>query len=159
VQETARFGCWRLNSLSKAYLLTSLKPEPLLTMGGWPNDKPYQQYWRPGLMVVTPEPIIDLLLPCAAKFKARVAAADAAKQPVPVSARGMAELLPYLAGVVWQDFLELVTDPGRPDSYANNPVHRLLLNGAQKERVRWVERVEAPWHALHDRDTQGKEEE
>ena len=50
----------------------------------------------------------------------------------------MAELLPYLACTVWQDFLELMTDPGRPASYANNPVHNLLLNGAQRDLVRWV---------------------
>lgn len=136
LQDTARFGGWRLNSLSKAYLLTALKPPPLLTMGNWPNDKPFDQYWRPGMMVVTPQPIIELLMPCAAVFRERIAAADAAKQPVPVSARGMTELLPYLAGVVWQDFLELQTDPDRPLKYANNPVHSLLLNGAQSGLVR-----------------------
>ena len=89
VQDTARFCGWRLNSLTKAYLLTALRPSPLLVMGNWPSDKPYDQYWRPGLMVVTPQPIIDLLMPCAAAFKAQIAAADAAGQDVPVSARGI----------------------------------------------------------------------
>lgn len=87
-------------------------------------------------MVLTPQPVIDLLLPCAAVFKASIAAADAAKRPVPVSARGMADLLPYLAGVVWQDFLEVVTDPDRPAKYADNPVFQLLLNVSQAALVR-----------------------
>jgi hypothetical protein len=133
-----RFGGRRLNALQKAYLLTALKPSTLLLMGNWPCEKPFDQYWTPGLMVVTPQPIVELLMPFAATFKAAIAAADAAKKPVPVSARGMADLLPYLAGVVWQDFLELMTDPGRADSYRNNPVHDLLLNGAQKDLVRWA---------------------
>lgn len=122
--------------MTRVYLLTALRPAPLLVMGGWPHAHPYDQYWRPGLMVVTPQPIIDLLLPCAAVFKAGIAAADAAKRPVPVSARGMADLLPYLAGVVWQDFLEVVTDPDRPAKYANNPVFKLLLTGPQAALVR-----------------------
>jgi hypothetical protein len=138
MQETARFGGWRLNALQKAYLLTALKPSTLLLMGNWSSEKPFDQYWRPGLMVLPPQPIIDLLMPFAATFKAAIAAADAAKKTVPVSARSMADLLPYLAGVVWQDFLELLTDPGRPDSYCNNPVHNFLLNGnhSLKELVR-----------------------
>jgi hypothetical protein len=48
----------------------------------------------------------------------------------------MAELLPYLASVVWQDFLEIMTDPSRPAAYANNPVFNLLLNGSQATLVR-----------------------
>jgi hypothetical protein len=118
------------------YLLTALKPSTLLVMGNWPHAHPYDQYWRPALMVLTPQPIIDLLLPCAAVFKASIAAADDAGQPVPVSARAMADLLPYLACVVWQDFLEVMTDPDRPTKYANNPVFQLLLNGPQAALVK-----------------------
>jgi hypothetical protein len=118
------------------YLLTALKPSTLLVMGSWAHTHPYDQYWRPGLMVLTPQPIIDLLLPCTAAFKASIAAADAADRPVPVSARGMADLLPYLAGVVWQDFLEVMTDPDRPAEYANNPVFQLLLRGPQAALVK-----------------------
>jgi hypothetical protein len=92
-------------------------------------------------MAVVPAELINLLMPWLAPFKASIAAADAAKQAVPTSARSMAELLPYLASAVVQDFLELLTDPNRPASYANNPVHNLLLNGAQKQLVRCGKRA------------------
>jgi hypothetical protein len=118
------------------YLLTALRPAVLLVMGSWAHSMPYDQYWRPGMMVITPQPITELLLPFAAVFTARIAEADAANKPVPVSARAMAELLPYLASVVWQDFLEIMTDPSRPAAYANNPVFNLLLNGSQATLVR-----------------------
>lgn len=106
-------------------------------------------------MVLTPQPIIDLLLPCAAVFKASIAAADAANQQVPVSARGMADLLPYLASTVWQDCLEVMTDPDRPTEYTRNPVFKLLLEGPQAELVRCGSqntcRQETPlwWHCRH----------
>jgi len=122
-------GGWNLNVMQTHYLLAGLNPLTLMIVGGWPVPIPtcFDQFWRPNMMVVPENNLIDLLMPWKARFEAEVKQADAGGVHVPTSARGMLRLLPYLATVVIQDALELC-GPDRNPKYRDNPVHKLLLS-------------------------------
>jgi hypothetical protein len=126
LQEIARLGFWALTEMQLCYLLTGLKASILLAMGGWDKDEP-GMYWAERFMCTPPASLVDLLMPWLKDLRAAVEKADAAKEHVHFSVRGLLRLLPLLAYVVVQDALELCAD-GRPDEYKKNPVHRLLLS-------------------------------
>lgn len=128
MQDIQAFGGWNLNQMQLHYLLTGLKPLTMMIAGGWPVGNPHNldQYWRPNMMVLPPAELIYLLMPWLATLEQRVKDADKAGQSVKTSARGLLQLLPYLATVVIQDALELCSPPYR-EAYRKNPVHRLLM--------------------------------
>ena len=115
-------GKW-LHQAMYTHYLSFFKTEGLLAMGNWPHAqlKDFGHYWHERFELNVPEHLLHVVFPFLREFKERLEEIDVV-QP---SMKSMVEVLEYLAVVLVQDAVELLSQ----ERYTEHPVHVRLLEG------------------------------
>lgn len=114
-------GKWLRQAMYTHYL-SFFKTEGLLAMGDWPyaQQKDFSHFWAERFELHVAEYFIDLVFPFLKGFRSSLEQMEAK----PLSAKSMVDVLEFLAVVLVQDAVELLSQ----GKYPEHPMHQYLMN-------------------------------
>lgn len=113
-------GKWLRQAMYTHYL-SLFKTEGLLAMGDWPyaQQKDFAHFWSERFELHVAQYLIDLVFPFLKGFSSSLEQMEVK----PPSARSMVDVLEFLAVVLVQDAVELLSE----DKYMDHPLHTYLM--------------------------------
>jgi hypothetical protein len=113
-------GKWLRQAMYTHYL-SFFKTEGLLAMGDWPyaQQKDFGHYWSERFELHVAQYFIDLVFPFLKDFSSSLDKMDVK----PPSAKSMVDVLEFLAVVLVQDAVELLSE----GKYTAHPMHKYLM--------------------------------